>query len=472
MNVNRDEIKQKIKDWFDLHSDEMIADLGRLIAVNSVRGQSEEGAPFGTGSRAVLSLAESMLKEHGFDVFVFEDMVITADLGPAPPVMGILAHLDIVAAGDGWDSDPFEMTVKDGKIYGRGATDNKGPSIAAMYALYCARDILPEMKNGVRVILGSAEETGLTDVAQYVKKITTPPNLFTPDATYPVTNVEKGRLAPVFSASWDKDTALPRIVSMTGGKTLNIVPDHAEAVIAGMEQSKAEDYCREFSAKTGVKMSVSQEDDMLKITAKGIATHAAMPEKGNNAQTALVEMLAAMPFAESKGFECIRALNRLFPHGDFLGKALGIEMSDEKSGKLTLNFGVMRFTEYEFAGNFDSRTPACADDMDLADIVHKALENEGITITSHTISQCHHTPEDSVFVQSLLRIFEEYTGEKGECLIMGGQTYVHGIKGGVAFGCGMPGVNNNVHGVNEFIEVSNLIDSAKMFTQVIADMCL
>jgi succinyl-diaminopimelate desuccinylase len=190
-----------------------------------------------------------------------------------------------------------------------------------------------------------------------------------------------------------------------------------------------------------------------------------------NAQTALIDMLAGMPFAETKGYQYICALSRLFPHGDYNGRALGIAMSDEESGELTLNFGVLGFTDTEFSGNFDSRTPACADETDLTGMVREAFEREGINLTNSKISKCHHTPQDSEFVQTLLRIYEEYTGNPGGCLIMGGQTYVHEIEGGVAFGCKMPGVNNNVHGANEFTSVEHLIVSAKMFAQAIIDIC-
>ena len=471
MMANRTDIRTKIDAWFDKNADDMINDLGKLIEINSVRSKAEEGAPYGADSRAVLALAQTMLEERGFDVNVFEDMMITAVFGPAPPLIGILAHLDIVAVGEGWDTDPLKATIKDGKIYGRGVLDNKGPSVAAMYALYCARDLFPQLDNGVQLILGSGEETGFDDVTQYLKKNSPPPNVFTPDAEYPVVNIEKGRFMPVFGAKWEKDLSLPRIVSISGGKTPNVVPNYAEAVIQGFSTEEIETSCREFSDKTGVKLTAKTAVDSLLITAEGTAAHASLPERGNNAQTALIEMLAALPFAKSKGFEYICKLNRLFPHGDYRGTALGIDMEDEKTGRITVNFGVLRFSEYEFSGNFDSRTPACADTVDLLGKTKASLNREGVDITYHEITGCHHTPEETVFVQKLLNIYEEYTGQPGKCTSMGGLTYVHDIPGGVAFGCAMPGDDNKVHGANEFIDKNQFITSAKMFTQAIIDMC-
>jgi len=472
--TNRAEMREKIDAWFDANFDSMLSDLDKLLSINSVRGKSEEGAPYGLESRRVLSIAQSMLEERGFDVSVFEDMIITVTLGPEPPLMGILAHLDIVAAEDGWDSDPFKLTQKDGFLYGRGVVDNKGPSVAAMYALYCVRDICPELSHGAQIILGSGEETGFDDIAQYLKKNTPPPNVFTPDAEYPLVNIEKGRFMPVFGAKWEKETTLPRIISITGGKTPNSVPNYSEAVVEGFSVEVVDEFCKKYSEKTGVSLSVKagiMESGIFTITAEGVSAHASLPERGNNAQTALIEMLTAMPFAKSIGFEYLCKLNRLFPHGDYRGTAFGIDKSDDITGRITVNFGVLRFTEFEFSGNFDSRTPACADEVDLLEITREILKNEGMDISYHEIKGCHHTPEETEFVQKLLNIYEEYTGQPGKCLSLGGLTYVHDIQGGVAFGCVMPGGDNKIHGVNEHISIEQLKTSAKMFTQAIIDNC-
>jgi len=179
-----------------------------------------------------------------------------------------------------------------------------------------------------------------------------------------------------------------------------------------------------------------------------------------------------MPFAQSKGFEYLCTLNSLFPHGDNHGTAFGIDMSDDIAGRITVNFGVLRYDELEFSGNFDSRTPPCADEIDLVGKTRETLKSNGIELTYHEITGAHHTPEETPFCQKLLRIYEEYTGEPGECISMGGLTYVHDIDGGVAFGVAMPDEDNRAHGANEYLNVEQFIKSAKMFTQAIIDMCV
>jgi len=471
MDGRRVEVKRKIEEWFREHTGEMLDDLKKMIAVKSVREPEEAGAPYGKGSREALALAASMLENRGFKAVFFEDIIITADYGPQPPLLGILGHLDVVDPGQGWATDPYEMIIKDGRIYGRGSTDNKGPSVAAMYAMYCIRDLYPELQNAVRLILGSGEEGGCEDIALYLVKNDPPPYVFAPDADYPLVNTEKGRAMIFFGARWDKEPALPRIISITGGKTINIIPNIAEAVIKGISAGEAEVYCKKYSEKTGAAITSRLDGDIIVVTAEGKSSHAALPGLGLNAQTALLEMLYAMPFADSKGFGYIKALNKLFPHGDYNGRSIGIAMSDGISGELTLSFNVLRFTEYELAGNFDCRSPACADEIDLLGMMRKALEDEGLDLTYHNVNGCHHTPEESPLVQSLMRIYEDYTGNKGKCLAMGGQTYVHEIPGGVAFGCEKPGADNHIHGVDEFIEAEQLIVSARMFAHAIVDMC-
>jgi len=471
-----------IDEWFKKHTDEMLADIDKLLAINSVRGIKEPGAPYGKNSREVLTVVQNMLEKRGLKTDVFEDMIVTAKFGPSPPTLGILAHLDIVEAGEGWDTDPFKLTVKDGKLYGRGVIDNKGPAVAAMYAVYCIKEMFADTtRAGVELILGSGEETGFGDIAEYLEKNTPPPNVFTPDSEFPVVNIEKGRFMPIFNARWEKDETLPRVISIAGGKTPNIVPNRAEAVIEGLSKEETEEYCKQFAEKTGVVFTIissrdelcsSANNNKLTITAEGVASHSSRPELGNNAQTALIEMLASMPFAESKGFEYIKTLNRLFPHRDYFGKAFGFDFSDDITGKTTLNFGVLRYDEFEFSANFDSRTSGTADEVDLLHITKQKLEKEGITVSYHELKKSHHTPEETPFVQTLLRVYEEYTGKKGECMALGGLTYAHDISGAVAFGCSMPEEDNRAHGANEYIELEHLLLCAKMFTEVIVELCI
>lgn len=469
--TDKKRLRADIDAWFERHSDRLVSDAIKLIAIRSVREEALPGKPYGAGPAAALEAASSILKANGLKPENHENHVITADLNDQEPALGILAHVDTVSEGGGWTSDPLTAVIRDGRLFGRGAIDDKGPAVAAIYAIKAAKSLAPELKKGCRLILGSAEETGHEDLMHYRKTHRLPPNVFTPDSNYPVVNLEKGRLVPTFGAGWQESRALPRVVSVRGGAAANVVPNEAQAVVEGFSLAYIQELCNEYSAKLGVKLSAEPSQDGIKITSGGVAAHAMKPEEGVNAQTALVALLAGLPVCDSPAFDCIKTLSKLFPHGDTAGEALGVSMRDDVSGALTLNFGVLSLDTTGFTANFDCRWPKCATAENLDNVVVSALNAAGFTVSDLYKTLCHHTPEDAAFVQTLLKTYEEYTGKKGACLSFGGQTYVHDIDGGVAFGPAMPGVDNRLHGPDEFISVDELILSAKMYTQIIIEMC-
>lgn len=468
---NNDELRPKIDAWFDAHREALLRDLGRLIAVKSIRGEALPGKPYGEGPAAALNEASAILKKLGFEPMNHDNHVVTADLNGGEPALGILAHLDTVGVGEGWTADPFQMDVREGRAFGRGVIDNKGPAIAAMYALKAAQAVLPGLKKGCRVILGSAEESGHEDLTHYMKTNKMPPNVFTPDANYPVVNLEKGRFVPTFGTSWSVSTTQPRVVSISGGTTANVVPHYAEAIVEGLPLAYLQSLCVVMSSKMGVRISAAYYHDAIRIKSNGKSAHAMCPETGQNAQTALLAVLAELPLAEGPCRKTIKTLRKFFPYGDTAGNAVGIAMADDISGPLTLNFGVLSLDENGFTANFDARTPKGATEENLDAVAIAMLQNAGFEVTDIKKTPCHHTPADTPLVQALLRIYEAYTGYKGECLALGGQTYVHDIDGGVAFGPEMPGKDNRLHGADEYIDLDDLILGAKMYTQAIIDMC-
>ena len=166
----------------------------------------------------------------------------------------------------------------------------------------------------------------------------------------------------------------------------------------------------------------------------------------------------------------LHALNALFPHGDCDGKALGIAQSDDISGPLTLAFSLLEVTPTGLEGQFDSRVPLCADEENCKAVAETSFAKFGMTARGD-MQEPHHTPADSPLVKVLLNCYEQYTGNKGECLAIGGGTYVHDIPGGVAFGCAMPGFNGNMHGADEHTCIADQLTAAKIFTQAIIDLC-
>ncbi|MDR3310382.1 MAG: Sapep family Mn(2+)-dependent dipeptidase [Oscillospiraceae bacterium] len=471
--------KSAIEEWFAAREDALLADLARLIAVKSVNAPPEGGAPYGRQSRAALDESRRILKSLGFETSVFRDCMAIADLAVpdgATPEVGLLVHVDVVAAtGGGWTESPWKADVRGGRLYGRGATDNKGPAVASMYALACARDVAARLgltvNGGARIIVGSAEEIGCVDIGRYLAEHDAPRNTFAPDANYPVVNVEKGR----FTLSFGRKLEItPEQLSggafvrgFTGGGTSNIIPRECSAVVAGLPPEQIAPFLTEYTEKTAVKFTAEAVSGGVKIDAYGVASHASRPEDGNNAQTALTALLAALPLADCDSTRTLRGLAKLFPHGDDYGGAVGIAASDAVSGRLTLAFTMLSLDETTVNATFDARTPKVSDSQDIIGISTAAVEKAGLTVTNSGATRCHVTDADSPFVRTLLEIYERYTGLPGECLALGGTTYAHNIEGGVAFGCEMPGVDHRIHSADEFIPVETLLTSGKMFAEAV-----
>ena len=463
------DLENRISRWVEAHRDDYIRDVSRLVAIRSVSGEPEEGKPFGAGPAAALEEAMKICREKGFRVTDHEGYVMTADLCAEERALDILAHLDVVGEGEGWDTDPYTAVEKDGCLYGRGTDDDKGPAVAAIYAMACAAEQFPLKKN-VRLILGTDEESGSRDIQHYYASNRPAPNTFSPDASFPVFNTEKGGLAARFSMEWPQQNSLPRISALEGGYRINVLPADAKATILGMEAEEIERICRPLAERLNVQMRTEKAGSGVELAVKGIAAHASTPEQGINGITALIRLLLALPLAEHPGLAALRRLDALMPHGDSAGAALGIAMEDEISGPLTLAFSLLKMDETGIEGSFDSRVPICATEANCRLKAKTAFEESGFRFEGF-LRPPHHTPADSPFIHSMLQRYSFFTGRKGECLSMGGGTYVHDIPGGVAFGAAMPEFESNLHGANERMKIEDMLTAIKIFAAVICDLC-
>ena len=463
---------QQIDAWVTAHADEFIEDLKTLCRIRSVAGEPEENAPYGPGPAAVLAKAMELCAGYGFAVQNHDWRVMTADLGAAGDrALDILAHLDVVDENTGWETDPYEPVIKDdGFIYGRGVADDKGGAAAALYALRCVKELGLPLRRGVRLILGTDEECGSSDVAYYYKHNAPAPNTFTPDAEFPVCNAEKGMYRLRFRKSWAQESALPRVISLSGGVQINAIPTEASAVIAGMEPLHLMAGAAPLCAELGASCRVDESPEGAKLTVAGRGCHAAHPDLGVNGNTVLIRVLTELPLAETASTHALRELDRLLPHGDFLGKALGIAQGDEITKDLTCSFTMISLTETGLEGLCDCRVPLCANDENCRAVADRAMSALGYETAGMMIPP-HYTPAEGDFIRTLLRSYETFTGKPGECYSMGGGTYVHDVPGGVAFGYGMPGVDVRMHGANERFPVQDLFTAAKIFAEAIAALC-
>ncbi len=464
----RKEIEQYIED----HKQEMMEDIFTLCRIDSQKMPYEEGKPYGKGPAEALAQALSIAERYGFAVTNYDNYVGTADFSDKEKQLDILAHLDVVPAGEGWEvTKPFEPVLKDGKLYGRGTADDKGPAVAALYGMRAVKELGIPLSKNVRLILGTDEECGSSDLVHYYGIEEEAPMSFSPDATFPVTNVEKGGLAGHFTGSFEPSDKLPRLVSLEAGIKVNVVPGKAYGIVEGLERSVMDEVAKQVEEETGVRFDLETTESATKITAMGTGAHAAHPDDGNNALTGLLTYLTRLPLAPCGQVTVLHKLLELIPHGDVHGAGLGIAMEDEISGKLTLAFSLLKVTEDQLDGTFDSRCPLCSNEENVLKVVKERMASVGLDLENESMKKPHHVDGDSYFVKTLLKTYEEYTGRKGECQSMGGGTYVHNLKNGVAFGASMPETDNHMHGADEYAVLEELVVSAKMFAQVIVELC-
>ena len=394
-------IEKRISDWIDSHRDEFLRDVARMVAIESVGGESAPDAPFGPGPRAALDEMLKLCGEYGFATDIYHGAMGSADYNGKAARLDILGHLDVVGPGDGWDTDPYKATLKDdGCLYGRGTDDDKGPVVEALYAMRCLKELGVELEHGCRLLFGTDEETGSGDLHYYYDEHEPAPNTFTPDTGFPVYNVEKGMYRPVITRSWPGEAGQPRLVSAQGGFRINVVPAEAKAVIEGLDAPGALKFAGPCADKCGVELIASDTPAGCEILVRGKQTHAAYPQSGINAVTALLAVISELPLAGA-AFEAVKELSRLVPHGDWLGEGCGIAQSDEISGELTISADIFELDETGLKLECDSRVPICAGEANCREALERRGREAGFEVTGGMIA-AHHTPGDGEFEQSLL----------------------------------------------------------------------
>lgn len=460
----------RLNEYFENFREEMVENISSLVCIPSVKGEPQNGKPFGEKPYEALRTALNTADKMGLKTKNFDGYVGTVDLNDKDTNLAVFAHLDVVDAGEGWSSPAFELTEDCGKITGRGVSDDKGPAIAALYAVRAVKDLeIPMLKN-VKLIFGTDEECGSADLDYYFKTQSAPPYSFTPDASFPVVNGEKGRFSKKFNSFYKDENAQCHVKLLESGVAANAVPSFAEAEVAGIKKDITEWKALLSSVKTNTDFSVEKIHGGVRIICTGTSAHASTPELGNNPITAMLTLLSNLPLDDCESTRRIKSLASMFTHGDYYGKSFGINMEDEL-GKLTLSLNMLYVGDGKVIGCFDSRTPMCATYKNCAKIVADILMGNGFKIENTEMIPYHYVDENSKFVKALNKNYELFTGNDAECMTMGGGTYVHNIEGGVAFGAIPKGLETNMHGANEFMFVDDLITAAKIYAASIIEIC-
>ena len=435
---------EKILDYWD----DIVRDLGKLVAIPSVAVPTEGEHPFGDPCAKALDTAVELSESYGLKAKNVDYYAAHAEIGEGEGNAVVMAHLDVVPAGEGWDSDPFKMVLtEDGRAIGRGVADDKGAAVVALHCLRAINDAGVKGKRKLRVIFGSAEEIGMHDMPYYFSKEQHPDMGFTPDAGYGICHCEKGGLN--FNVKGKNDSAL--IKSFSAGTVPNAVPSKAECriVCTAGELDRLSAAARDC----GIPVEIAPTEDGAKLLAKGKAAHAAAPQSGLNAASYLIELLHEVFGAERLGrfFSFIHEKIALTSDGSLLG----VNISDEPSGPLTFNLGIVKADSESCCLTVDIRYPATKDGKWVSETIQKAVEAAGLEYVQLSDAVPLYLPKESQLVTLLSGAYKDVTGEDCDIFSMGGGTYAREMHGrGVAFGPEFADDEpSHIHDVNEQLDL-------------------
>ena len=396
--------------------DQLQATIG-LMAIPSVsRGEPKPGMPLGQEVHRALTYALELAKKLGFqDARSLDGYCGVVDYGQGEETLMIMAHLDVVPAGPAWSSDPFQPEIREGRLYGRGAIDDKGPAVSALYALYAVKEAGIPLKRRVRILLGCDEEQDWACIDRYKQTEPAPTLAFTPDGAYPVVHSERNILHTVYEKKWDAPSGL----RIRCGTAANVIPGEAEAMLPFDAEPVAAKGCGLLSGS----------GNMLRAVGRG--GHAAEPHLAKNALLALLAALCRQPL-EGEDLATVTGLHALL--GDDLhGEGFGLDVSDA-SGRLTLSPDMLHWDAEGARITLDCRYPFS---LTLEQVLEKqdaAFQALGFARIHTKNSPGHYVSPDSELVRSLLDIYSKETGRPAKPLAIGGGTYARAFGNAVAFG--------------------------------------
>ena len=452
------------------HKEDLLKDLFDLLSVRSILGTDiTEETPFGSGPREALDLILSFGKRDGYKTKLVENKAGHIEVGQGEELFGILGHVDVVPVVEAdWTSHPFKPEIRDGKIFARGSLDDKGPTMAAYYAVKLLDKLGVKWNKRVRVIIGSDEETGFRCVEAYFKHEEQPASGFTPDAMFPLVYAEKAR------ATFDHKLKFVvedgnynyKLVKFNGGQVLNMVIASAKAELVG-EVSDIKEKFENFLAQEKLDGEVTVEDT-IKLTLKGKAAHGSTPQYGINGATKLAEFLSTLGL-DNNGKNFVNYIVEKLANDPF-GEKLGINYSDNEMGEATYNYGILDYDLEKKVGivSTDCRHPMKFDLV--ARLNGVKVDNIDIEVTS--TKEAHYVPKDDELVTTLMDVYRKHTGDtKNDAFVLGGGTYARCLKKGVAFGLLFPGKEDTMHQANEYLEVEDLLLATAIYAEGIYKLC-
>ena len=460
----------KKEQWWKDHQEQFKEDLITLLRIPSISIEDPKHpeAPYGKACVEALKAIENIAHRFGFSTYNDKNQYVVLNWGNNfEDAIGIFSHLDVVPEGDAWKYSPFEPTFEDNRIIARGVGDNKGPALSTLYALAYLKDMGFKPKHSIRHFFGANEECGMNDIQYFVEKNPMPKFSLIADTAFPVCHGEKGVLEIECEREISNESA---IKTWKSGVMSNAVPSTAETVIL----CKYEDL--QEKSKNYPEITITKIDgDTSKVTATGIAAHAAFPEGSSSAQNNLCKFLSESKALNKSDLLLCDSILALF--NDYYGKGLGIPYEDEISGNLTAVGGFSRYDKKEsnkFCQNINIRYNISANYDSLIKDLTQTLAKYDFKISKISNSAPMYVDKDQPIISALVDIANKHLNRNEKPYVMGGGTYARKLKNAIGFGPGIRGAGDfygkkrgHAHQVDEYINQETLVNAFMVYTEAL-----
>lgn len=453
------------------YKDAFLKDLWAILEIPSIRNDENKSdeAPFGIEVKRALDCFLGFAERDGFLTNNYNNLVGKITYGEGDKVLGIFGHLDVVPVGNGWQSSPFQPTLREGNIYARGIADNKGPLLAAYYGLKIIKNLGLPLKNEVQLLLGTDEENSW-QCMDYYKAVEKMPDIaFSPDADFPVINGEKG-ISNFRLEFRGGGKGMWEVGEFHAGTRPNMVPDKATASIRGKALTRlSEAFSAFISQNEGLDGHFYYENDTLYLECIGKASHGMQPELGLNAGNYLASFLADYDLGQRARsyFQFVKT----YLHKEHDGKSFGIDTTHEIMGEVTVNTGILHYDENGAHVILNIRYPLGQTHQAIYDALlnlKHPLSLQKVVVLS--TEEPHYVPADDPLVKTLLAVYERQTGNKGTEKSIGGGTYGKLVPRGVAYGAHFPGRDDSMHQKDEHMPLEDLILSIAIYAEAIYEL--
>lgn len=437
------------------NKNEFLNDLKELLKIDTVLIEQPniKEAPFGPKLVKALNYMLELGKASGFDVKNIDNVAGHIEYGEGEEVVGVLCHLDVVPTGEGWLYPPFCPTIVDGKIYARGALDDKGACISSLYALKALKESGAKLNKKIRLIFGTDEETDSRGIKRYLQVEKMPDLGFSPDADYPLIYGEKG----ILSFDLERYNINDEIVEFNAGDRYNVVPETAWVILKNDYKKQYIDFLKQNNYQGEIKEN--------KYIMYGKRAHAMEPKNGINAILRLIEFLNTIidePFLK-------------FIYSNFISSRLetiGENFTDPEMGDLTSNLAILNIKNQKGKCGINFRYPTNWKKQLFFGKINNLAKVSNININILGDSEPHYVSKEDELVKVLHQAYKKYTNDdKTQPMTIGGGTYARSLKRAVAFGPMMPGREDVVHQVNEYAYIDDLLLSVAIYAEALKELC-